>query len=341
MKKGLVFGGSSFEHEISIVSAITLKGVLKQELDFIYCDGNRDFYLIEPKNMKAIYFSSGQYKKSKFLTLKKGGFYIEGIFNKKIDADIFINLIHGRDGEDGRIASLFEFFDIKFIGPRLEISALSYNKVLTKFLAQMAGVSTLKYQILTKKDREISINYPIILKPARLGSSIGIEVIKDKSELEYGLDSAFDYDDLILVEPFINGIKEYNLAGCKVNGEIKISFLEEPSKKEILDFDQKYLNFSGNSNIKKAEISNELELKFQNAFSKIYDCGFDGALIRCDFFEKDGEIYLNEINPNPGSLAYYLFDNFEEVLNLLAENLPTYSKIPIEYKYIKSISVNK
>lgn len=341
MKKGIVFGGNSYEHEISIVSAITLKGVLKQDLDFVFCDSDRNFYHIEAKNMKATYFASGEYKKAKALSLKNGGFYTEGVFSKKIDCEIYINLIHGCDGEDGKFASLFEFFDINFIGPRLEISAISYNKVLTKFLAKELKIETLNYDTITKDNKKFNLNLPVILKPARLGSSIGISIIRDDKQIEYALDSAFEYDDLVLVEPFIEGIKEYNIAGCKINGEIKFSIIEEPKKDKILDFNQKYLSFSGNSKIKEAEITDEIRLKIQNAFTRVYNAGFDGALIRCDFFEKDGEIYLNEINPNPGSLAYYLFNDFESVLNSLADSLPKFHKIPTSYSYIRSISVNK
>ena len=341
MRFGIVFGGQSYEHEISIVSAITLKDVLKVDIDYIFCDKDREFYLIDGKDMKATYFSSLSYKKAKKLNLKQGGFYTEGMFSKKVEADTYINLIHGRDGEDGKFSSLFEFFGIKFIGSQLEAATLSYDKVLTKFLADITGVKTLPYQVLKRGD-SLNLELPVILKPARLGSSIGIEIVKDKSELEYALDKAFEYDDIILAEPFFEGIKEYNLAGCKINGEFKFSMIEEPNKSdEILDFNQKYLSFSGNSKIKKADISTELETALQDAFSKIYNYGFEGSIPRCDFFVKDKEVFLNEINTNPGSLAYYLFDDFKALITNLAKNLPEYDKIAVEYNYIKSISVHK
>ena len=79
MNLGVIFGAKSYEHEISIVSAIVLKNVLKQELKFIFCDANRDFYLIEEKDMRANFFSSGKYKNSKKLILSKGGFFIHSL----------------------------------------------------------------------------------------------------------------------------------------------------------------------------------------------------------------------------------------------------------------------
>ena len=341
MKLGLLFGGQSYEHEISIVSAITLKDILKKEVKFIFCDKDREFYLIETKNMKATYFSSFEYKKAKKLTLKNGGFFIDGKFSsKKIEVDVYVNLIHGCDGEDGKIASLLEFFDVKFIGTRLKPALLSYDKVLTKFLAKITGVKALDYQILRKGD-DINLKPPFILKPATLGSSIGISIVKNEAEISYALDKSFEYDDTLLVEPFFEGVRECNLAGYKADSKMEFSMIEEPNKDEFLDFDQKYLRFSDSKTIKEANLDEKLKEKLRKAFSKIYSYGFDGSLIRCDFFIIDDEIYLNEINTNPGSLAHYLFDNFEDRLYDLARSLPNYKKIDINYNYVKSISVYK
>lgn len=338
MSLGVVFGAKSFEHEISIVSAIVLKNVLKQKLKFIFCDADRGFYLIEEKNMRANFFSSGKYKNSKKVFLSKGGFFTHSLFGiNKVDCDVVINLIHGMDGEDGKMAALFDFYGIKYIGPRLEVSALSYNKELTKFLAQKANVKALDYEMLTRQS-EPKIAFPIILKPARLGSSIGVNIVHDASELAYAKDVAFEFDKDVLVEPFIKGVKEYNLAGCRIDGKIKFSIIEEPKKKEFLDYEQKYLSFSNESKVKEADISEELKQKLKFNFSKIYNCGFDGAIIRCDFFVIDDEVYLNEINPNPGSLANYLFEDFEGTLNALVSSLPKERDIKIDYSFINSIT---
>jgi hypothetical protein len=338
---GIIFGGNSFEHEISIVSAIALKSVLRDDLRFVFCDLERKFYLIEPQNMRATYFSKGEYKGAKELNLAQGGFFTRGIFgDKKIEADFYINLIHGRDGEDGKMAALLDFFDVRYIGPRLESSAVSFNKILTKFLAKNAGVKSLAYEIITRENPP-KMDAPIIIKPAHLGSSIGISVVKDSAELEYALDLAFEFDSEAIVEPFISGVKEYNLAGCKIKDEMVYSIVEEPKKIEILDFKQKYMRFSGDEKVKEAEISDELKQKMREAFARIYAQGFDGALIRCDFFVINDEVYLNEINPNPGSLANYLFDDFNDVISRLSRSLPREKKIPVNYEFINQISSNK
>ncbi|EAT99804.1 D-alanine--D-alanine ligase [Campylobacter curvus] len=342
MKLGVVFGAKSFEHEISIVSAIVLKNVLKQELSFIFCDKERKFYLIEPTDMRANFFSSGKYKKCKKLFLMACGFYTHSLFGvKRLEVDVYINLIHGMDGEDGKFASLFDFYGISYIGPRLEASVMSYNKELTKFLAQKVGVKTLDYEMITYEELP-KFALPIILKPARLGSSIGVSVVKDESEFEYARDVAFEFDKEVLVEPFIEGVKEYNLAGCMIDGKMRFSIVEEPKKKEFLDYEQKYMSFSNESKAQEARIDEELRDRLKENFVKIYGFGFEGAIIRCDFFVIEGEVYLNEINPNPGSLANYLFEDFEAMLNALAASrLPKERKINIDYKFINSITSAK
>jgi D-alanine-D-alanine ligase len=343
MNIAILFGGSSFEHEISIVSAITMKKVLKKStLTYIFVDANREFWLIDTDKINSKLFSSGEYKKGKQLTLKKGGFFAEGMFgSKRVEFDAALNLIHGRDGEDGKIASLMEFFSIPFISPRMEASALSYNKLYTKFLAESLGVKTVAYEYLSKNDeRKIEMAYPVIIKPVRLGSSIGVSIVKDASELDYALDVAFEFDSDVIVEPFIEGVKEYNQAGCLTDAW-ELSIVEEPQKEAFLDFEKKYMDFSRDSQVLAADIDDVLKEKIQDAFKKIYDPLFRGSIIRCDFFVVDNEVLLNEINPIPGSMANYLFDDFEGMLKRLLRHLPKEQKITIDYQYIHSIQQAK
>ena len=342
MKLALLFGANSFEHEISIVSAIALKKVLKNELIYIFCDYNRDFYLIPTDKITAKRFSSAEYKKDKKLELKKGGFFHKTFMGEKqIEFDTLVNIVHGKDGEDGTISSLLSFFDIPFIGPRTEASVISFNKLLTKLYAKEFGVKVLNFWTLGKNDsRDIKLNYPVIIKPTRLGSSIGISIVKDKEDLDYALDVAFEFDTQVVIEPFIEGIKEYNLAGCK-SDKYDFSIIEEPQKEEFLDFDKKYLDFSRTKRVNKAELSEELSEKIKESFIRLYEPLFAGSLIRCDFFVIEDEVYINEINPVPGSLANYLFDDFEKVLTSLSKHLPKTVNVPHLYRYIDKINCAK
>jgi D-alanine-D-alanine ligase len=342
MKIAIVFGGASYEHEISIVSSIAMKEVLQDEIAYIFCDQYRTFYEIPVKIIKSKLFSSGEYKKCDVLTLQKGGFVKKSMFGQKnIAFDVVLNLTHGGDGEDGVLASLFEFYGIHFIGPRVEACSVSSHKFLTKGYANSVGVQTIDYAFYTKNDAIKIEKFPAIIKPVRLGSSIGVSIVKTQEELDYALDVAFEFDDAVIIEPFIANIKEYNLAGCCINGEFHFSIIEEPQKAEFLDFDKKYLDFSRTSKAVRANISVSLEEKIKEAFKKLYNTLFEGALIRCDFFVVEDEVFINEINSIPGSMANYLFEDFNTVFKALAQNLPRKKNIVVNYEYVNKIQASK
>lgn len=338
----LLFGGKTYEHEISIVSAIALKKLFSHLHFFIFLDDNHHFYLIPANKMQSKLFSSKDYKKEKQIHPKEGGFFYKTLWGEKcLDFSVILNLIHGFDGEDGVIASLLEFYNIPYIGPRNPACVLSCDKELTKLYAKSRGIQTLDYKILYKGDTLNGVDYPVIIKPARLGSSLGIAIAKHQTELEYAIEQAFEYDEKVLIEPFFKNIKEYNLAGYKAKDGMHFSFIEEPQKQEILDFEKKYLDFARTQNAKEAAIDETLKQSLQEAFKKIYENCFEGAFIRCDFFFKDSIIYLNEINPIPGSMANYLFYDFSKDLQNLAQNLPIQKNLKISYEFLHKIHFAK
>ena len=351
----VVFGGISYEHEISIVSAIALKKELNIA-HFVFIDAENNLYLIPQESMTSKHFSSGKYKKDAKLSFTKGGFLRKGVFKSEILRGVVINLIHGKSGEDGQIAGLLEFYNIAYIGPRIEACAISFSKELTKNYAKSRGVKVLDYKVLRRESSANpnvsstdshestadSLTFPCIIKPSHLGSSIGIAVAKERDDLEYVLDSAFEFDSVAIVEPFIPHIREFNLAGFKANGAFHFSIIEEVKKDEFFAFEDKYLDFQGSGAKKKAaDLSEDLATKIQENFIKIYENCFEGALIRCDFFMLENEIYLNETNPIPGSMAYYLFSDFKGAIDALTRDLPKTHKIPIKYQYISKIQAHK
>lgn len=342
MKQGIIFGGKSFEHEISIVSAITVSGKIEEIETFIFLDDKHRFFLIPKDKMKAKTFSSQAYAKEKELFPCLYGFQTSGLFKTKLTDITYINMVHGGDGEDGVLASLLTFYRIAFIGPRTSASVLSCDKYITKMYAKELGVKVVDYALL-QRDGEVKIpfDYPVIIKPLSLGSSIGVSIVKEASELSYALDSAFEYDDQALVEPFIDGVKEYNLAGSFHDGTWSLSFIEEPEKESFLDFDKKYLDFSRTKAASEAEVMDKISEDIKAAFMKIYGTYFRGSIIRCDFFVIDNEVYLNEINPIPGSLANYLFHDFKTVVTQTLNNLPVPRDIKVNYRYIDKIHASK
>ncbi|WP_148625522.1 D-alanine--D-alanine ligase [Aliarcobacter cryaerophilus] len=344
MKIAILFGGLSFEHEISIVSSIAMKDVLKDNLIYFYVDSKRDIYEIPTNKINSKLFSSGEYKKFDKVYFKKGGFYKNsGLFKKEqnIDFDVALNLSHGGDGEDGILSSVLDFYNISFIAPRTEACVVSSNKFITKGYAKSVGVNVLDYKYFTNKDSVKIDMFPVILKPVKLGSSIGVSIVKNQEELSYALDVAFEFDDAIIIEPFISGVKEYNLAGTKVNGEFIFSIIEEPQKAEFLDFDKKYLDFSRTSKAKEVDLGDKLNLEIKESFKNLYNTLFEGSIIRCDFFVIDDKVYLNEINSIPGSMANYLFSDFQDLFTKVASNLPTKKEIAINFEYVNKIQVAK
>ena len=344
MKVAIVFGGVSFEHEISIVSSIAMKEVLKNDLIYLFLDASRDLYHIPTDIIKSKLFSSGDYKKFDKVYFQKNGFYKKGgLFSKDkdIDFDVVLNLSHGGDGEDGILSSVLDFYNIPFIAPRTEACVVSSNKFLTKGYAFSVGVNTLDYRYYTKEDEILVDTFPIILKPVKLGSSIGVSIVKSQEELEYALDVAFEFDNAVIIEPFISGVKEYNLAGTKINGEFKFSIIEEPQKAEFLDFDKKYLDFSRTSKAIAVDLGEKLNNEIKESFKRLYNTLFEGSIIRCDFFVLNDTVYLNEINSIPGSMANYLFEDFNRLFNNLANSLPVKKHIPITYEYVNKIQASK
>jgi D-alanine-D-alanine ligase len=344
MELAIVFGGASYEHEISIVSAIALKEVLRKTPVFIFLDAEGGFYHIPAESMRSDHFSGGGYRRNDRLHLTHGGFVKRGLLKEKRleGAETVLNLVHGAQGEDGTLAALFDFYGVPYVGPRKAASVISYDKRLTKLLAEDLGVRTIEWQVLTiDGDRTIDFDFPVIVKPLRLGSSIGVGVVRDAEALEYALDTAFEFDDEVLVEPFIEGIQEYNVAGCRTREGWVIGRIEAPQKRVFLDFEQKYLDFARTGEVAEAEIDESLKMALKERFERVYGTLFNGALIRCDFFVAGGEIFLNEINPIPGSMANYLFDDFEGTLERLAANLPEARTIRPDYAYIDRVQSAK
>ena len=222
-------------------------------------------------------------------------------------------------------------------------SGISIDKDITKKTLKGIGVKTLPCKTV-KNEKEIyliknKLKYPVIIKPATLGSSIGIETAKNSQELLESSRSAFRYDNKIIIEPKLENIIEINCSAYQDEcGNVYVSECEKPiSKDEILSFNDKYNN--GEREFP-ANIDCFYSDKIKEITRKIYkELDFTG-IIRIDFFIKDKEVYVNEINSVPGSLAYYLFTpslkEFSKILTtIIMKAIKDYSKnctLKREYK---------
>ena len=340
MKNILVFfGGKSVEHDVSVITGVLTLNSIDKSLFVpipVYVDKNGKF-LSGNELFDIGFYKQNNFKKLKKVTLISGDNNLYEIKKNKLkklySISCAISCMHGLNGEDGSIIGLLKTCQIPFASPDLYVSSFGIDKDYTKQVLAGINVDKLPYvrifrnAYFEKKETAIKMverkfSYPVIIKPACLGSSIGITVANDSSELKKGLDLAFIYDDKVIVERKLENIKEINCAAYKCQDKIIISKCEEPIKsKDILSFKDKYLGYKGgNAKNVNLDIDKVLESKIKTITEKIYrKCDVIGV-IRIDYIISDNKIYVNEINTVPGSLAYYLFsDTVSGFSNMLTQ----------------------
>lgn len=349
MKKNLFvfFGGKSAEHDISIITAIQTLGVIDRKKfnvfpayigkDGLFYTGEKLFDINE-----FVEFSPKQKGISRFVILdgEKRVAILKGTKIKRIiPVDFALICCHGAGGEDGSLQGMLEMSDIPYTSCGVCSSAVCMNKKVMKDVFLSHKIPIVKHFSLTRgefeedekstHERTKEIGYPLIIKPANSGSSIGISKCHDPSELEESLNLAFSFDQVAVVEKCIENLMEINCAVLKVGSKIITSSLEEPkTKSDILTFSDKYLS-SPQKGEKKILTENDIKLKKSQkeliralAKESFVACDCDGV-VRIDFMvDLDTQkIYVNEINTIPGSMANYLFDkmSFSELVdNLVA-----------------------
>ncbi len=345
----LLFGGKSFEHDISIITAIIIKNkyVGKYNLLPVYISKDNEWFFYDKDDLQVSIFkdfsTTFMAKGFKKAYLKQGCdflFYKSGFFQKKIHIDAVLNCCHGGMGEDGRLNSFLNLCNIPISSGSSMAMGIAMDKVVSKFLFDGLKIKNIKYITAEKNEFQNDKNciiekckkfgFPLIIKPATLGSSIGINVVHNESELDDALAAGFEFDNRLLIEQaLIDGMKEFNVACIKVNGKIVVSEVDAAIKSdEILSFNDKYI---GNSKSKQpgkigtktgnakgtyiglkpdfpAKIDEKLRQKMRDMAFKVYDKLKLYGPVRIDFIvDKKSNVYLNEINAVPGSLAYYFF----------------------------------
>ena len=305
MKVGLFYGGRSFEREISVITALQAMDYFPKEYDVV------PVYMIDGKNMTVKdpkFFRSYENPKGREVIFIKGGIKVGA---KKIKLDCALLATHGGEGENGVLQSVLEYYRIPFASSDHYASALTMDKKLCKSVLSYNGFNVAKE----------SDDFPCIVKPRRLGSSIGIRVAKNEDEYKEALAFAKTYDEVI-VEEYLVGAVEFNCAAVKVGKEIKVSAVEKPNKSgSILDYNDKYVNDRGRE--LPAAIDESLTQSIKKTTREVYrllDCF---GVVRVDYLYAAGKLYVNEINSIPGSLAFYLFESegitYEDLITTLVE----------------------
>lgn len=312
---GVIFGGTSTEHEVSIVSGTSvIKNLNKEKYEIypIYIDKAGEWFEFEPDNKT---YKVGD----EIVGTKK----IENIWNYLKTMDILFPVLHGLQGEDGTIQGMFELLKIPYVGTRVLGSSVCMDKVYSKIIFEKAKLNQAKYVYIRKfEDKYIYINedfseevldiqetvnkimekidFPMFIKPSNSGSSVGISKAKNKDELINAITEASKFDKKILIEENING-REIECAVLG-NEEVKASVLGEILPAEAFySFSAKYQN-SDSKTVEAPDLPEELTKNVRELAVKAYKAADCQGLSRVDFFvdDKENKIYINEINTLPG-----------------------------------------
>ena len=313
----ILYGGKSCEHDISIITACLAKGYFKGNVYSVYFDRNNRSYLVgndltprdhvTKKLTKRVTFVFGEGK----IVINSGK-----LSAKTVPIDVAVNCCHGMSGEDGCIAALCQMANIPLVGSDVVSSAVAMDKTVTKHVLNDLGFPVVKGVTLTKTDLDSltqsveGLNYPLIVKPSMLGSSIGVEVCHNDQQLRLSLDKAFTYCGKVLCEEALTDFTELNCAAMRTGGKVETSIVDCPlTTHDILTFADKYIS---NEAYEKptVQVEEETKAEVERLTTDIYTkLGFSGV-VRVDYLldKATGKLYVNEINTTPGSLAYGLWE---------------------------------
>lgn len=346
MKKiGVIFGGVTCEHDVSIVTGLQLIENInksKYEVYPIYIHSDGEWYTGNKLLDQTIYKDFESYKGALdkgYIAPNRPGLVIpnRGFIGKDsfIKLDVVIPAMHGMNGEDGSIQGLLELANIPYTSSGILGSSIGMDKILMKKVFEANLIPVLPYTYFLRSEWENSqdgiiaqieavLRYPLFVKPSNLGSSIGISKANNRDELVNAINIAASYDERIIVENGLNDIIEVNCSALGRGEKVSVSVCEQPvSWKEFLTFDEKYLRngktggpknpASGMENMTRkvpAPLTDEQTKEVKEITAKAFKALNSKGVVRIDFIvdNTDGKVYVNEINTIPGSFAFYLWD---------------------------------
>jgi len=258
------------------------------------CLADIDYYINSTKRAKRCWFAEG--------CLCRGG--------RKIKIDAVLNCCHGGVGENGELAGYFKVAGIPLTSCDYISASNLQSKIRTREILGAAGFVQPKFVAVDKGSAWLGgIDFPVIVKPDTLGSSIGISVARFEVEVVEALELVFEMDNRAIVEEFFENITEVNCSAMRVMNEVRVSACEEiSSKREFLDYEGKYLDATSGF-IKKGKNPGEEKdySEIQKITRQAYELMGASGVVRADYMIVGKKVYLNEINSVPGFLAYHLW----------------------------------
>ena len=350
LKIGVIFGGCSVEHELSILTALqAMEQIDTDKYEFIpiyitkdlvwyasgllrYIDSFNNFNLID------------RYATKVNLVNKKGRFVLQttGLIKRELtEIHLAFPMVHGAGIEDGVIQGYLQMIGIPFVGNNIYSAVVSQDKILSKQILEFNNLPIPRYVWFFDndyyKDKEAlfkkidKLEYPLIIKPATLGSSVGIEVINRKEELDSTIEKVLRYDRKIIIEEKIKDFLEYNISVLKTNDKLMLSAIEECIvDREYKIFSDNYLTKSEEDNkVKKicpAKLDEKMEADIKKMATNAVSLFNNTGICRVDFLydKKEKKLYVNEVENIPLCFSHHLWEevniSYKELLNILIED---------------------
>lgn len=332
----VIFGGRSVEHDVSVVTGNQVMRAFDKERyevipvyitrdgrwfsgDALWDLANYKNEITSHKGVEQVILSPATNHHGLILNPVVRRFQK----NEVVRIDVAFPVIHGSHGEDGTLQGLFELADVPYVGCGVLSSALANDKGLTKTVLRQHNIPVVPDIMFTRADWldhpeaileriDKTLTYPLFVKPATLGSSIGVGRVENEDLLRFSIEVAARFDRRIMVESAVTDCIEINCAVMGNGNQIEASVLEQPvSWEQFLTYEEKYMR--GNQGMKSAQrlipapLSDDLTALIKNYAIEAFKAIDGRGTARIDFLVRDNEVYLNEMNTMPGSLALYLW----------------------------------
>ena len=374
IKVGVIFGGETVEHEVSVISAVqAMKHINEEKYEVvpIYIAKDQTWYTGNMLREIDIYRDLDllkRFAKKVVLVKKDKEFFLmktTGAFRKELtNIDVILPIVHGHGAEDGSLQGYLETLKIPYVGSNVLGSALGQDKVVMKQVMKEEGLPCVDYvwfydteyqldsdEIIKKIEK---LGFPVVVKPATLGSSVGISFVKTMEELDAAINEAINYDSKIIVEAAVENLVEVNASVIGNYESAEVSVLEEVmGVDEFLSYRDKYLGGSkktgskgmaSTNRIVPARIDEKMTLEVQELAKKVFKVLNLNGVCRIDFLidKKTNKIYVNEPNTIPGSLSFYLWEKCDKPYEQLLDEIISLGlrRYKAESKKVRSFESN-
>ena len=343
LKIGVIFGGRSVEHEISVITALQAMDNIdkeKYEVVPIYITKNLEWYtggMLRHLDSFKDFDLIKRYARRVNLVNKNGRFVLQttGLIARELnEIHLAFPMVHGANCEDGTIQGYLQTIGIVYTGNNIYASSVGQDKVFMKQILDYNKIPIIKYEWFLSDEYEDNqeelfkrldkLKYPLILKPATLGSSVGIEIINRKEELSEAINRIIKFDKKIVVEEKLDNVIEYNCSVLKHKGKILTSEIEEIIFDGVRTYEEKIVLTE--ENVKReypAKINKELEEQIRKISIETFKLLDNSGVIRVDFiYDKNTKkLYVNEVNTIPNCFSHHLWEehniSYRELLDIL------------------------